>query len=392
MKQTCLIIDAIQNTFNYNYCLLEALAKTGIATVYATTEFAYGAMPKPRGVKTFQCFFKFASLVNRFIKIRSIRRLLRGVEYPLDLIFLFGYILGKGIKVIHFMFIINSWLDNCFIKLLQHTGHRVILTVHNPLPLEDCRTKDMQRLSRIYHSVDHIIVLTHQAGKELRDNFDLPAAKISVIPHGDYISLFSRFSLNESLVQAVRQKAGSRRIISFIGIIRPYKGLDYFMEAFTLIKNRLPDSFFLIAGSVLIGHKKELQEKLARSCPPEDLWADIRFIPTEDLKTYLFLTDVLVQPYVNASQSGNIVMAYTEGIPVVTTGVGGLAEMTEEGKTGYIIPTRNPQALADAVAKCFEDDNYEVMSRQARRSAQEKYNWQAIARDTVQLYRQYLNT
>ena len=290
------------------------------------------------------------------------------------------------------MFIVNSWLDNCFIKLLQHTGRHVIFTAHNPMPLEHCREKDLQRLSRIYHSVDHIIVLTDPADKELLTQFDIPPAKISVIPHGDYISLFSRYSVNESLAQAVREKTGERRIITFLGIIRPYKGLDYFIEAFGLIKSRMPDCFFLIAGSVLIGHKKDLKEKLAQSCRPEDLWADIRFIPTEDLKTYLSLTDVLVQPYVNASQSGNIVMAYSEGIPIVTTGVGGLGEMAEDGKTGYIIPVKNSEALADAVARCFEGDNYEVMSEHARRMAQEKYNWGKITRDTLQLYRHYLNT
>jgi len=290
------------------------------------------------------------------------------------------------------MFIVNSWLDYCFIKLLQHTRHRVIFTAHNPMPLECYQEKDLQRLSRIYHSVDHIIVLTEHAGKELLTNFGIPSAKISVIPHGDYISLFSRYSLNEPLTQAVRNKAGQRRIITFLGIIRPYKGLDYFIEAFGLIKNRIPDCFFLVAGSVLIGHKKDLKEKLAQSCLPEDLWADIRFIPTEDLITYLSLSDVLVQPYVNASQSGNLVMAYTEGIPIITTRVGGLAEMAEDGKTGYIIPAKNSEALADAVAKCFEDDNYEVMSDHARRLAEEKYHWQDITRDTLQLYRQYLNT
>ena len=290
------------------------------------------------------------------------------------------------------MYIVNSWVDNCFIMLLQHTGRRVIFTAHNPLPHERRLKKDLRRLSRIYHRVDHIIVLTNHARAELMANFIIPFSKISVIPHGDYIPLFSQFSLNESLARQLRQKAARRRVITFLGIIRPYKGLEYFIEAFPLIKKRVPDSFFLIAGSVLIGHKKDLKEKLARSCRPEDLWADIRFIPTEDYKTYLSVTDVLVQPYVNASQSGNVVMAYSEGIPVISTNVGGLAEMTEEGKTGYVIPAQNPQALADAVAQCLADDNYKVMSNHVRRVAKEKYNWHDIAQDTVQLYRQYQNT
>ena len=391
MKQKSLVIDAIQNTSNFNYCLLDALAKEKINLVYATTEFAYESMPVPPGVKIFPCFFYLARLANRFIKFRPLRRFLRGAEYPLDLLILLIYILHNRIKVVHVMYIVAGWLDSRFLKLLQCFGCRVVFTAHNPMPRERRQRKDIQRLSRIYRSVDHIIVLTHHAGKELQINFDVPSAKITVIPHGDYNSLFSQYSLNEALAQAVRKKAAGRRIITFLGIIRPYKGLDYFIEAFPLIKKRLPDSFFLIAGSVLIGPKKDLKKKLAHSCSAEDLWADIRFIPVEDMKAYLSVTDVLVQPYVNASQSGNTVMAYAAGIPVISTDVGGLAEMTEDGKTGYIIPPKDPPALAEALAKCFRKDNYNILSKNARRVAKEKYNWRKIAQKTTQLYQHLTN-
>jgi len=110
MKQTYLVIDAIQNTFNYNYCFLDALAKTDIDLIYATTEFAHVTLPNPPGVKTFQCFFKLAALVNRFIKVRALRRFLRGVEYPLNLIFLFIYILLDSHK-----FTLSNFLVNTFI-------------------------------------------------------------------------------------------------------------------------------------------------------------------------------------------------------------------------------------------------------------------------------------
>jgi glycosyltransferase involved in cell wall biosynthesis len=148
------------------------------------------------------------------------------------------------------------------------------------------------------------------------------------------------------------------------------------------------DSFFLVAGSVLVGDKKSWEEKLARSCKPDDLWVDIRFVPVEDLKAYLSVIDVLVQPYISASQSGNTVMAYAAGVPVISTNVGGLAEMTENGKTGYIIAPGDPEAIADALGKCFKGDNYEKMSHNVRRAATEQFNWEKIAEQTAAVYRQ----
>jgi len=386
MKQTYLVIDACQFSANYNYCLLDALAKKGERIVYATTKFAHGHIPDPPGVTVFRCFFFLARLAGRVTCSGAVRRFLRAIEYPLNLLILLAYVLIKRIKVIHFIWIVSPCLDYWLIRLLQLTGCHVIYTAHNPFPHEP-KAGDIRKYSRIYQKVDHIIALTHYTRNEVMAHCGIPSEKISVIPHGDYEVLFSRYGCNGDLAQKVQQKARNRKIIAFLGHIRPYKGLEVFVEAFGLIKQRMPDSFFLVAGSVLVGDKKDWEERLAESCKPNDLWADIRFVPVEDIKAYLSVIDVLVQPYISASQSGNTVMAYAGGIPVISTNVGGLAEMTEDRKTGYIIEPSDPEAIADAVSKCFEDDNYQKMSQNARRAAAVQFDWKEIAEQTAAVYR-----
>jgi glycosyltransferase involved in cell wall biosynthesis len=387
MKQTYLFIDACQFSADYNYCLLDALAKKGEKIVYATTKFAYGHIPDPPDVTVFRCFFFLARLAGRVTSSGPVRRFLRAIEYPLNLIVLLVYMLVKRIKVVHFIWIVSPRLDYQLIGLLQLAGRRVIYTAHNPFPHEP-KAGDIRKYCRIYRKVDHVITLTHYTRNEITAHCGIPSEKISVLPHGDYEALFSQYGCNDDLAQKVRQKAGSRKIIAFLGHIRPYKGLEVFVEAFGLIKLQMPDSFFLVAGSVLVGDKKSWEEKLARSCKPDDLWVDIRFVPVEDLKAYLSVIDVLVQPYISASQSGNTVMAYAAGVPVISTNVGGLAEMTENGKTGYIIAPGDPEAIADALGKCFKGDNYEKMSHNARRAATEQFNWEKIAEQTAAVYRQ----
>ncbi|OHB65432.1 MAG: hypothetical protein A2168_01695 [Planctomycetes bacterium RBG_13_50_24] len=388
MKQTHLVIDACQFSANYNYCLLDALAKKGETIVYATTKFAHGHIPGPPDVTVFRCFFFLARLAGRVTSSGPVRRFLRAIEYPLNLIILLAYVLIKRIKVVHFIWIVSPGLDYWLIRLLQLTGCHVVYTAHNPFPHES-KAGDIREYSGIYQRVDHVIALTNFTRNEIIVHCGISPGKISVLPHGDYGALFSRYGCNDNLAENVRQKAGNRKIIAFLGHIRPYKGLEVFVDAFGLIKQRMPDSFFLIAGSVLVGDKKSWEEKLARSCKPDDLWADIRFVPVEDVIAYLSVIDILVQPYISASQSGNTVMAYSSGVPVISTDVGGLGEMTENGKTGYVIAPGSPQAIADAIIKCFEGENYEKMSRNARRAAAEQFNWEKIAEQTAALYRRF---
>jgi D-inositol-3-phosphate glycosyltransferase len=387
MKEIYLVIDACQFSANYNYCLLDALAKKGEKIVYATTKFAHEHIPDPPDVTVFRCFFFLARLAGYVTSSGAVRRFLRAVEYPLNLFFLLAYVLIKRIKVVHFIWIVSPALDHRLMRLLQFAGCNVIYTAHNPFPHEP-KAGDIRKYCRIYRKVDHVIALTQYTRNEIMAHCGSPAERISVLPHGDYEALFSRYGCNNNLVKEVRQKAGNRKIVAFLGHIRPYKGLEVFVEAFELIKQRMPDSFFLVAGSVLVGDKKEWEQKLTQSCNSNDLWADIRFVPVEDIKAYLSVIDVLVQPYISASQSGNTVMAYAAGVPVVSTNVGGLTEMTEDGKTGHVIAPGDPRAIADAVTRCFENDNYEKMSQNARRTAAKRFNWEKIAEQTAAVYRQ----
>lgn len=388
MKQTYLVIDACQFTPNYNYCLLDALAKKGERIIYATTKFAHGHIPNPPGVTVLRCFFYLARAAGRVTSSGPVRRFLRAIEYPLDLFILLAYVLIRRIKVVHFIWVVSLCLDYRLIQLMQLIGCHVVYTAHNPFPHEP-KVSDIRKYSRIYQRVDHVIALTNYTRNEIVTHCEVRPEKISVVPHGDYEALFSRYGCNDDLIRQVLQKAGERKIIAFLGHIRPYKGLKVLIDAFPLIKQRMPESFFLVAGSNIIGDKKELEEKLARSCKPQDLWADIRFLPVEDIKAYLSVTGVLVQPYLSASQSGNTVMAYAAGVPVISTDVGGLGEMTEDGKTGYVIAPGKPEAIAIAVSKCFEGNNNETMSHNARQAAAEQYSWEKIAEQTAAVYRRF---
>jgi glycosyltransferase involved in cell wall biosynthesis len=385
-EPSVLIVDACQFTPPYNYCLMDALVRGGSQVHYATTEFAHGDALEPDGVHVSKGFFFLARVAGKVSKSAALRRFLRAVEYPIDCVWLFSLIVAKNLRIIHFMWVVAPAYDALLMRLLKRCGRRIVLTAHNPFP-HDHDAGDIEKYCRVYREADRIIALTAHSKRQIVEHVPEAAERVTVIAHGDYGPLFSRTGFNESLFSQVKQKAGRKRVLSFLGGIRPYKGLEVLIEALPLIRALGDDYFFLIAGSVVEPRERPGWSRVTEALAGDDVWCDIRFLPTEDFKAYLEVTDVLIQPYLSASQSGNTVMAYAAGKPVISTDVGGLREMTEDGRTGYVVPPNDPCAIAAAVGKCFEPGRYESLSEAARRNAREKYSWTTIARQTQHVYR-----
>ncbi|MCX8010477.1 MAG: glycosyltransferase, partial [Ignavibacteria bacterium] len=81
------------------------------------------------------------------------------------------------------------------------------------------------------------------------------------------------------------------------------------------------------------------------------------FVPNEEVGIYYTASDLVVLPYNSATQSGILNIAYGFNRPVVVTNVGGLPELVEEGKTGFIVEPNNPQALAEGIMKYFSAED-----------------------------------
>ena len=89
---------------------------------------------------------------------------------------------------------------------------------------------------------------------------------------------------------------------------------------------------------------------------------------------YFAAADVVVLPYVSATQSGIVQIAFGFGTPVITTNVGGLPEAVDHGKTGLIVEPENPSQLAEAVIEYFEKDYGGAFREEIRRQTG-RFDW-----------------
>jgi glycosyltransferase involved in cell wall biosynthesis len=99
-----------------------------------------------------------------------------------------------------------------------------------------------------------------------------------------------------------------------------------------------------------------------------------------------------VLPYIEASQSGVIPMAYTYGKPVIATTVGGLPESVVDGCTGYLVPPRDERALAEAILELLNDPSTRHrMGVNGQIKLKIENSAETVAAQTLEVYAQALN-
>jgi starch synthase len=125
---------------------------------------------------------------------------------------------------------------------------------------------------------------------------------------------------------------------------------------------------------------------------PEHFIVYNEYVP-DDKRAELFRqAAVVVLPYIEASQSGVIPIAYTFSKPVVATRVGGLPEMVDHGRTGYLVPPRDEKALADAIVRLLRDTELRHrLGANGKRKVDTECSPDVVAHKTVAVYHCALN-
>lgn len=166
------------------------------------------------------------------------------------------------------------------------------------------------------------------------------------------------------------------RIALYFGFVRGYKGLLHLIEAMPRAMARLPDLRLLVVGE--FWDDRAPYEDAIRRCGLEERVRVVdEYVPNERVGAYFRAADLVVLPYVTATGSGIVQVAYGFGKPVLTTRVGSLPEVVEDGRTGYLVPPGDPLAIADAMIDFFEEGRSEAFSRNVVQF-RERFSWSGM--------------
>jgi len=310
---------------------------------------------------------------------------------------LFRYAARSKPKVLHILWNnkVESFDRTLLMLYYKLRGKQIALTAHNVNQARrDAKDSWLNRatLKIQYQLCDHIFVHTQKMKDELCQDFGVAEKVVTVIRH----PVNHAFPDTELTPAEAKQRLGLRddeKAVLFFGRIRPYKGIEYLLDAFRLLSaDRQANYRLVIAGEPKKGSEDylhEIQELVKRDFDRGQVIQKIQFIPDEEMELYLKAGDVLVLPYKEIFQSGVLFLAYSFGLPVVATDVGSFREEIIEGRTGFLCQPGDPADLAKAIETYFSSDLYHNLSvrrQQLKDYANANHSWHAVAELTYHSY------
>lgn len=281
------------------------------------------------------------------------------------------------------MVIIQWWhpyFAPCYYLLAKFMGKQNLTFVcHNVFPHE--RFPLDKKLTRLtLRNGKHFIVHAKEEEAELKQI--MPNPDCQVTPHPSY----NAFCFEHMTKAQARKRLGldfNEKVLLFFGFVRPYKGLKHLLNAMPKIKECLGNVKLLIVGEFGSaedkgGYVDQIKGLAASNSDLEDSISIYDgYTPDREVEKYFAACDMVVLPYESATQSGIVQIAYGFERPVVVTNVGGLPDVVSDGRTGYVVPPQNAEALAEAIVRYFAEDKVAEFSENIAAEAY-RFSWERM--------------
>jgi len=276
--------------------------------------------------------------------------------------------------------IIKFWLPfmgPCFgtiLRRIKSNKHTKILTIVDNMIPHESRIGDKAFTKYFIGPIDAFIAMSENVMQDIL-KFDNKKVK-TLSPH----PLFDNFGeiLQRDIAIKELDLDPDYRYILFFGLIRKYKGLDLLLKAFSDSRFRNRKIKLIIAGEYY--HNEGMFTKMIQEYGLEgDIIQVDRFIEDSEVKYFFCASDLIVQPYKSATQSGVTQIAYHFNKPMIVTDVGSLAKLCPHEKVGYVTST-NPEDIGNAIIRFFEEGDQQRFIENIIEE-KKKYSWSILVKN-----------
>lgn len=163
--------------------------------------------------------------------------------------------------------------------------------------------------------------------------------------------------------------------VLFFGFVRPYKGLEVLLSAMSRVVLEMPCNL-VVAGEIWGDKTKYLAQIETLGITVTTRLVD-RYIPGAEVGNYFGACDIVVLPYLSATGSGVVKLAYSYGRPVIVTAVGSLADVVIPGQTGYVVEPGDADALAAKILEYLSGSDQLAMEQAIIRYRQQ-FGWDNV--------------
>jgi len=243
-------------------------------------------------------------------------------------------------------------------SIVQRKSNTLVCALVDNLFPHEARPLD-QYLSRYFiRQPDAFVTLSNVVKVQLLDLVEKP---ICYTPHPVYDSYGPSIDQSEARRRLNLPESDEYKLLLFFGFIRKYKGLDLLLRALKSDRLRSSKLKVVIAGE-WYDNKQDYASLLKDPEIADNLILRDHFIPDHEIAAYLSAVDAVVQPYRSATQSGISAIAYAYDKPLISTNVGGLAEIIDEARTGFLCKP-DPEDIALAIQRWLDLADREAMAR-----------------------------
>lgn len=276
---------------------------------------------------------------------------------------LIHFIKKNKFDVIHIDFALFGWF-----RFLYIFKERIVCTQHDPFTHSGTqRSKEVaKRLERSHRKIKKFVILNKSQYQDFCQQNNLKTNQVLVNQLGkmDYVEL-----MRSKDVRPVENK------LIFWGRISKYKGIEYLSEAMKIVHETIPGATLDILG----GGNLYFDFTPYSNLPYIKLVN--KFMDYDELFKLIDESSLAVFPYTDSTQSGCILMAYSLGVPVITTDINTMREIVDEGKSALIVPTKDAQALAKAIIAYLSNKEMQTNMRNyiTNQYFEGERSWAAIA-------------
>jgi len=274
------------------------------------------------------------------------------------------------------LLVFKYWLPffgPCFGTIAKHvkrgTQTRVLYICDNVIPHEQ-RPGDRSFTRYAFSAADFFVVQSDAVERDLKSFW--PKARYKKVPH----PVYNFFGKGKDKA-AARASLGitAERVLLFFGYVRRYKGLHVLLEAMAIVVRSL-DAKLMVVGEFYDDEEK-YRKQISRLGLYEHVILKSDYVPNDRVGVYFSAADVVVLPYISATQSGIAQIAYNFDRPVIATDVGGLGEVVRDMVTGFLVPHDDPTALAQSIIRFYGEEREPEFAANVRQEKR-KYTWEAM--------------
>lgn len=249
---------------------------------------------------------------------------------------------------------------------LRKSGIAVVFICHNVIAHENSAWQHILTRFALFRA-NRFLVHTYEDKQNLLKI--IPTASVEVHP----LPIFEQFPPSGN-----RLTRSAKLELLFFGFVRPYKGLDIFIDSLSLLQNR--DIHVSIVGEFWEG-EDDVRRQIETAGLSEQIDIVSIYVSDAEAAEYFSRCDAVILPYRSATGSAVIPLAYLYGKPVIATRVGGLPDVIVEGMSGLLVEPESPAALAHAITDLY--DGRFVPDVQEIEKLKNQMSWSSYAKAVI---------